>query len=224
MSSLFSKVHTIVDYLLGFVLDDLEVLQKIKKVPEERQNEWLKSNFGLNLKEDLPDFNHLYNYEHKEIQDIVWQLKFNDNFLVAEIFGRSLSEKIRDIIKDQQNFYLIPIPIHKKRRRERGYNQCEWLCENIIKFKKDKKVQNIFYRKDLIYRIIYTQKQSWHNDRSDRLNAVKNIYKLNKDFCFKDKNFILIDDVYTTGATINEARRLLLAAGAKNVLILTIAH
>jgi predicted amidophosphoribosyltransferase len=204
MNRLQNKIQVVVDYLLGFVLDDLEVLKRIKKIPEESWNEWLKNNFGLNLKKDLPNFKHLYNYEHKEIQDMVWQLKFNDNYFVAEVFGRSLAETIRNTIRDNQNFYLIPIPIHNKRRRERGYNQCEWLCENILKIIKK---ENLIYKPNLLIRKKYTKKQSWNTNRNARLSAVENIYSLNSHFSVSDKNFIIIDD-----------------AGAKKILILTIAH
>ena len=224
-----TKIFSVtVNYILDFILDDSEIMKLSRETNLPEFINYLNNNFNQNKKKDLKGFMHLYNYESEEIKELIWQLKFNDNYRVAFIFGFGLFKEIKEIFikKDYASdiFYLIPIPVHKKRRRERGYNQCEWICENIMKNIKSAGGINIEYKKNILIRKIYTAKQSRQKIRKDRLKATEDIYNINKSVEVHGKNFILIDDVYTTGATVKEARRTLLASGANKILILTIAH
>ena len=108
------------------------------------------------------------------------------------------------------------VPIHKKRINERGYNQSELIAREIAK-----SIPNLEYKKILI-KIKNNQRQS-ELKKEDRLENVKNVYKIQNRQIIQNKKIILFDDIYTTGNTVNECSRVLKENGAKEILILTLA-
>ena len=162
----------------------------------------------------------IFSYRDKLIKEIIWQMKFCGNRKCAKLCGEILSGSLCEMCATEK-FILLPIPIHKRRRSERGFNQCELMCEEIIKENK------IIYEPNLLLRKIYKKKQSW-GDKKDRVKNISGVFEINQkkfpENYVSGKSFILIDDVITTGATVNEARRLLTEAGAKKVLIFVFAH
>jgi ComF family protein len=113
---------------------------------------------------------------------------------------------------------LVPIPISRTRRNERGYNQCELLIEEIVKLDAEKKFQKNFA---LLIRAKDRGEQKTKN-RKERFGSTTNIFKVNK-IEITDP-IVIIDDVCTTGSTLKEARDALLSAGYENVTALTLAH
>jgi competence protein ComFC len=107
---------------------------------------------------------------------------------------------------------IIPIPLSKKRQRSRGFNQAEL----IGRFLSDK--MSIRMATDVLYKIKETASQVEIKDREKRLRNIIGAFSVKNQELIKDKNIILIDDIVTTGATINEARRVLKTAGAKKVI------
>ena len=146
---------------------------------------------------------------------------------MAKIFAEVLSEKISEELSELsalQNFtcpILIPIPLSKKRYRERGYNQAELICREIIHL-----TPALTLEKNILIKTKETEHQARIKDRNARLKniissfAVKN-ENINK---IKNRNIILIDDITTTGATLLEAKKVLKKAGAGKVIAFTVAH
>ncbi|MDA8611349.1 phosphoribosyltransferase family protein [Candidatus Pacebacteria bacterium] len=129
----------------------------------------------------------------------------------------------RTEVSNKNTFTIIPIPSSKKRRREKGFNQCELLCESILKNN-----PNLFnYQNNILKKSVHKISQTKLN-KKERLKNLKNsmsISKKTEDYkLIKSKPIILIDDVWTTGATIKEAVRVLEEAGVKRVLVFTLAH
>jgi len=249
----FKKVTlSTVDKIYSFLLLLLELF-----FPREFNFSELESKVDLSIIK-LRDMRHLdsyyfFSYKEKIIKDAVWELKFKNKRQISKIFAgifcAFLREKIIRGIKMKNNydffdekldgeFILIPIPIHKRRRSERGFNQCEWLCEDIIKILRKQNTRTgqrtneinrvyemIKYEKDILIRNEYTQKQSW-SSRAERLEKLKGVFEVREKFKSKitGKKIILVDDVTTTGATIKEARRTLLESGASLVISVVIAH
>ncbi len=112
---------------------------------------------------------------------------------------------------------IIPVPLHPTRLLKRKYNQAAVLTQEIAKLS-DKEWDGL-----ILKRIKRTDTQGRFH-ASQRRQNVKKAFKIKDNAKIKDKNILLIDDVYTTGATTNECIKELLANGANNVDILTIAR
>jgi competence protein ComFC len=159
----------------------------------------------------------LYKYRNKKVKDAIWQLKFRANKEVAVLFGKEMAKFIK--ISNLENYIIVPIPIHWRRRMERGFNQTEWLCKEIVRANKNLKYINILKRS------VYSQKQSW-NRKQDRQKNIKSVFEVRKKYRNKisGRKFMLIDDVVTTGATLNEARKELEKFSPDSVKALTVGY
>lgn len=112
---------------------------------------------------------------------------------------------------------IIPIPLHKKRQRQRGFNQAELLAEGIAK-EFGFEIQN-----NILIRIKHTTPQIKLTG-IDRKNNLHNSFQITDSNFVKNKNIILFDDIYTTGATMQECAKLLTKAGAKKIYGLVLAQ
>jgi ComF family protein len=111
---------------------------------------------------------------------------------------------------------LVPVPLYHRRRRERGFNQAVELA-NGLGFKRKIAVLNCLYR----YRETPSQTGL---ERPIRWKNMQNAFRLKPGFDVTGKNLLLIDDVFTTGATTNACARTLAQAGAGRLAVLTIAR
>jgi len=169
----------------------------------------------------------LFDYRHPPIKKALQLFKYKGKKVVAVIFSEMLYGKIIEELSDLQvmeNFrepLLIPIPLSPKRYRERGYNQAELLCKELTKIDQD----HIFILKtDILIKSKETEHQARIKDRALRLKNLKDSYAVKNIELIKNKNIILIDDITTTGATLNEAKKILKKAGARKVIAFTVAH
>jgi len=133
--------------------------------------------------------------------------------------GKKLSKKLGEEIKKDKRFssfdFLIPVPLHPARKRERGYNQSEVMGEVISK------ELDISFLKNVLKRIKNTKDQTKLNDEQRRKN-VKDAFKVSFPEMIKDKKIILVDDVITTGATLDECAKVLKDNGAKKIVGVTL--
>jgi ComF family protein len=112
--------------------------------------------------------------------------------------------------------FLVPIPLHRSRKREREFNQAEILSHEIGR-EFNKKVLT-----DVLVRIKPTKTQT-ELTFQERYQNMEKSFSVIKPELIQDANLMLIDDVFTTGATSSQAARCLKEAGAKKVLLLTLA-
>lgn len=167
----------------------------------------------------------LFDYRDETIRNMIWSLKYRKNKKIAKIFAQILYdfliEELADlnIYSDFEKPILIPIPIHKKIRREKGYNQTELLAKELYK------IGDLFIslQNNILKKIKNTPHQTKLH-RNKRLNNVKGTFAVKNIEIIKNKNIVILDDVTTTGATLKEARKTLIKAGAKKVIGITIAH
>lgn len=136
--------------------------------------------------------------------------------------GKPLSKIMINFIKEYGlpvNYldFIIPIPLHKTRLREREFNQAEILSMHIAEEFKINLASDILLR----HRQTKTQTELKNNERF--LN-VTNSFSVNNRLSIKEKNLLLIDDILTTGATSSEAALTLKNAGAQTVFVLTLAN
>ncbi|MDQ5893434.1 MAG: competence protein ComFC [Patescibacteria group bacterium] len=198
-------IQHIIDFLFPPSVEELK-LRSLS--PEE---------FVLNAKEsDKPEFSFiksLFSYKDPLVKELIWQIKYRKNKHAVAIAGFALHQAFKEPA------LLIPIPISKKRRRERGYNQCELIIHEVARLDSEKKLQMGY---GLLIRSRHIEKQT-HKNRNERLENTKSIFEVTKKENLHQK-IIIIDDVSTTGSTLKEARDILLSAGYSDITALTLAH
>ena len=169
----------------------------------------------------------LFDYRHPPIKKAVWLIKYNGKKRLINTFGELLYGRIVEELSElriMENFnepILIPIPLSKKRYRERGFNQSEILCQKLIEIDQNKYLK---LEKNILIKIKETEHQARIGDRRHRLKNLSGSFSVKNSEIIKRKNIILIDDVTTTGATLNEAKKILKSFGARKVIAFTIAH
>lgn len=175
--------------------------------------------------ENLKWVTSLWNYKDGQARELIWQIKYRSDTYLAEKVAEVLYEKIIDEISEDIEysegniFVLIPTPISKKRRRERGFNQTELICKYIEKIDRSK---FFTYEPNVLARIDAPKQTDLK--KTERLTSIKNQFSLIDEKKVSGKNFIIVDDVLTTGATLKEIRRLLMSHGAKSVRGFCLAH
>ena len=118
----------------------------------------------------------------------------------------------------QDTTLLIPVPLSKKRRLERGFNQAEVLSEIIAA------QTNIKLDKQSLIRKKHTTVHRAGMDRKAREMSVKNAFDVKRAKFIEGENILLIDDVFTSGATVSNCAKILKKKGAGKVYVLTIAR
>ena len=151
------------------------------------------------------------------LQTIIHHLKYQNFKSLAKPVGIFMAEKIKrsGLIGDQS--LLIPVPLHPTRVRERGYNQSD-LLSNVIA-----EATGIEHNNNILTRIRYTRSQTALK-AVERSANVKNAFKVSQREKIKQKTIILVDDVITTGATMNACAKELIKNGAKEVIVISAVH
>ncbi len=111
---------------------------------------------------------------------------------------------------------IVPVPLHRARKAERGYNQAELLAKYL-----SEKLCIPLDNKSLI-RVKATKIQN-KLARHEREQNIKDAFKIKDNWVFKEKRVLLVDDIFTTGATVNECSRIMVEGGAIEVFVITIA-
>ena len=199
-------------------------LEKIAKVHVDKYN---SKNIYYN--------EHIYLFKYEDyIRDKIISYKFDDKAYYYKTFVKILlkNKKICEILKSYD--IIIPIPIHNKRRKERGYNQTELIAKQIVKELRTEHIQEIQQNSNISSNLEYLDillknKNSVHQstlNKKQRLENAKNVYGLRETKAAKtiaQKNILIFDDIYTTGSTANECAKIIRKLHPKKIGILTIA-
>lgn len=151
----------------------------------------------------------------KPVSDALYRFKYQNKRCYASFFAETLWEKYEKDIRRWNPDVIIPVPIHKKRRRRRGYNQAELIAYELGR------CSNIPVDAGFVRRIVDTKPQK-------ELGALERMENLRQAFmvCENVKNYktvLLLDDIYTTGATIHTISRKMHRKGVEKVYFLTIS-
>lgn len=151
-------------------------------------------------------------------RSLLHQLKYQEGFYALKDL-HTLIEATPHFRKYLEDAVLIPVPLHPAKERERGYNQSEALAGMLSRiFEPHLRVQNC------LIRTRFTQTQTRLN-RSERYQNVKNAFALTSDTVLDSQSqYILVDDVFTTGSTLNACTRVLLDHGAVHIKVATLGH
>ncbi|MPW26377.1 ComF family protein [Alkalibaculum sp. M08DMB] len=164
----------------------------------------------------------LYNYEGS-IKTIIHNIKFSNCPELAVYMGKVLGKSMKNCSWLEELDYIIPIPLHENRFKTRGYNQSEKISNGIInEFTQMDKALDI----KLCINTLIRQKDTPHQlklSKEERFSNVKNAFKVTNKDVINEKTILLVDDVYTTGATIDECSAKLLDNGALKVYFAVLA-
>lgn len=160
---------------------------------------------------------HIYVFKYEGIiREEIIKYKFNEKSYNYKMFANILLSEKNTCYKIQQYDIILPVPISKTRRKERGYNQSELIAKEISQ------KLNKQYSKNILYKTKNTTAQSTLNKEQREQNA-KGVYEISNIEKIKNKKVLLVDDIYTTGSTVNECCRILKKASPQKIGILTIA-
>ena len=202
-------MSTFIQYIIDFIFPPSDEELKLRSIlPAEFPKTVPKS-----LPTEFPFIYSLFSYKDPLVKELIWQIKYRKNMHAVRIATLALYKQLN------APALLIPIPISKQRRKERGYNQCELIIDEIMKLDIEKKFTKDY---DLLIRIKNIEKQT-HKNRNERLENTQNIFKVNENLD-KNQKIIIVDDVSTTGSTLKEARDCFLQAGYLDIEAITIAH
>lgn len=143
--------------------------------------------------------------------------KYKLKIYLSLTLGNIMSYQMQYLLKGDTYHSIIPVPLHPKRLRERGFNQALFLARSVSR------KYEIPLDRDSLTRDRWTKPQVGLSER-ERKNNVKNAFYLLNNSKVKDKDILLVDDVYTSGNTAEECSRVLLEAGAQKVDVLTLAR
>ncbi|TAH61250.1 MAG: ComF family protein [Gottschalkiaceae bacterium] len=149
------------------------------------------------------------------LRDTIHKYKFEDKAYMYKAFGELM---LRTVLNENimPIDIIVPVPLHRRRKAERGYNQSELLAKYLS--------QNldIPLDKQNIKRIKRTNIQN-KLDRLERQKNLKDAFKVEDKGVFKNKRVLLVDDIFTTGATVNECSRVIKECGSNEIIVITIA-
>jgi predicted amidophosphoribosyltransferase len=194
----------------------------------------------------VPEACSIFSYKDDRVWRLIWSIKYKKSAGGTAIAGYALHQVLRSylaamtgdaVIGDaavMPQIIVVPMPITARRRRERGFNQCELLAEEIERLEIERlKIENrLIIAKDLLVRKIHKSRQTL-KDRAERLESARDIFAVNEEAAGQIKNsahlnngtlIIVIDDVITTGGTIRDAVETLRKAGFENTWGLSVAH
>lgn len=151
-------------------------------------------------------------------QKMLLQLKDRGKTYHVPFFAQGMAACVKQHYSDQQIDYIVPVPIHFTRRLLRGYNQSAMLAQHMGK------VLGLRVYPDALKRIKRTKKLKKLN-KDSRKQALSSAIMVNKTYAsvLKDKRVLLVDDIYTTGATMNACAKALLRCGCDLVYGVTAA-
>lgn len=157
----------------------------------------------------------VYRYEGM-VRNLIIDYKFKDKSYLCELFANCILSDVAVCEFIQRYDIILPVPLHNKRLKERGYNQSKLISDILSKRLSIQTYDGVLTK---IKNTLPQGKNLLHNRRK----AVKGVFCVNNVEIIKGKDILIFDDIYTTGNTANECKRILLESGAKSVGILTIA-
>lgn len=164
---------------------------------------------------------------NKILQKIIKQIKYSFYFSPFNLFLKFCFKNLNKN-KEFESFLktrpiIIPVPIHKNRLKTRGFNQSYLIAKHFAKiWNLPLSTKIIFRKKDTIYQSTLKKSQRAKNMKN-AFSPTCQILKLGKS-PLKDKNILLVDDVFTTGITVKNCAKVIKILGANKIWVITIAH
>lgn len=168
-------------------------------------------------KADIESATALFKFEKgSAYQVLLHELKYRGNRMAGRYLGRMLGEDIKKSPYGESDL-IIPVPLHPKRLRQRGYNQGDAIAEGVSA------ATGIPVDRNIIRRIRYQQSQT-HKGRLERFRNMDHAFRLCSNHTdLRNKRLLLVDDVVTTGATLEACGQILAAAQPGQIFVATLS-
>lgn len=216
-------IKKVLYYLINIIFPQSPNIQSLENLEtSELENILHKNNINL------PNhFMAIFSYKDPNVRAIILEIKYRGNKNLAnkcgEIIYNNLLAELSDkkIFENFSNPILIPVPISTKRRIERGFNQVEFLADGLIKLDKTK---NLEYLPKILIKHKHTDSQTKTKNKKMRMENLKDCFSVVEPEKINGRNIVILDDVITTGSTLEEIRKQLKNAGANKIICLALAH
>jgi ComF family protein len=154
------------------------------------------------------------------LRELIHLLKYEQVGPAAGVLGQMLAEAIQKLSPIADSILVIPVPLHRSKRRQRGFNQAELIARAALKIDG---LQAAELATDVLERTRPTVSQIGLT-RPQRVENIRGAFRIRHPSRVSGRNVVLVDDVLTTGTTASECARILLKAGAEKVWIATVAR
>ena len=179
-----------------------------------KDNAFMRRFYGrIELKESAALF---WYSKGDKVQKMIYSIKYNHEKYIGRAIGEVMAEKILSTGAFSDIDMVIPVPLHPKKKHKRGFNQSELIGKSLA----DK--LNLRFSSEVLIKLKNTESQT-HKSRLERLKDIENGFGLKKINLIVNKNILLVDDVLTTGATLEACAKQLLIGGVSSISMVTIA-
>ena len=176
---------------------------------------WLSNKFG-----GLIDYQDVHTFfifsEGARVQKLMHQIKYKGEFELGEFLGAWCGYELSKFPDSMDYDLIIPIPLHQKRLKERGYNQASCIAKGIAQY------INAACEDHILIKSTYSNSLIQQN-RQDRFTVLASVFDVENTNLIQNKHVLIVDDTLTTGATLLAAGEKLLDAGAGKISFLALA-
>lgn len=187
------------------------------KIRLEKEYDFKSDNYSQDIEKNFKEHHYFFRYENL-IRNQILSLKFHEKPYIYKTIAYFLENKRKNFENLKKYDIIIVVPVSKKRQKERGYNQSELIAKEISK------MLSIKIEKNIIKKLKNTPPQSSLN-KEQRQENIRGVYRAFNIEKIENKNILIIDDIYTTGNTVNECAKVLVEKGInkQSIGVLTIA-
>lgn len=158
----------------------------------------------------------LYYHPSGKVKKLIHELKYKNNQEVGEFLGKWFGERLLKSTKFKDIDFILPVPLHSKKQQKRGYNQLTKFGDSLSTVLHTKYLENVLIRSS-------TTKTQTFKNRVERFENLMTNFSITDTALLKNKHILLIDDVVTTGATLEACCKELLETENIRISIATIA-
>lgn len=200
--------------------DDLLCAKCLYQLPQtnffQSKNNPVEKNFygRLNIEAAASGF---YFTKNSLLQKLMIELKYKNNKDVGFYLGKMLGKMLNESERFNNVDALVPLPLNAKKEKKRGYNQAKIICEGITS------VFNKPILNNAVVRIYFTETQT-QQDRIHRWQNMQNVFAVSNVSAIEGKHILLIDDVITTGATLEACGAAILKTPKTKLSLASVAY
>ena len=152
------------------------------------------------------------------LREAIHLMKYEKKQVISKHLVQLLQAHLPEDLASTDYDFLLPVPLHVNRFRQRGFNQAEQIAQGVAK------VWRVPVRTDILVRIRDTVPLSSLNSHEERMKSINGAFEVQLPDSIQNRKILLIDDIFTTGTTINEALKALQVANPNCVDVLTLAR